>query len=301
MAGMTAATLTKAMDPPPGAQKSARRRGRPRFGRAAVLVVFGLYFVVPIAATFLFTVDDPVKGLNLSAYSQIFGVAGLWPALRLSLELAAATIALVYLLLVPAVVAVRLGGPRLRTVVEVVCTLPLVVPAIALTAGFTDVLKWGSDSMVPGQTTFVQQLLIDIQNPAFPVILLLAYTVMALPLAYRTLGAGMRALDVRTLLEAAQNNGAGRARAIVTVILPNLRGALMNTAFLTLALVLGEFTVSSILGFTPFAVWIVNGNAAGQGPVTIAVSIVSLVLTWLLLLVMSAGGSRRSSSTPTHQ
>ncbi|WP_439654361.1 ABC transporter permease [Streptacidiphilus carbonis] len=289
------------MDPPPGAQKSARRRGRPRFGRAAVLVVFGLYFVVPIAATFLFTVDDPVKGLNLSAYSQIFGVAGLWPALRLSLELAAATIALVYLLLVPAVVAVRLGGPRLRTVVEVVCTLPLVVPAIALTAGFTDVLKWGSDSMVPGQTTFVQQLLIDIQNPAFPVILLLAYTVMALPLAYRTLDAGMRALDVRTLLEAAQNNGAGRARAIVTVILPNLRGALMNTAFLTLALVLGEFTVSSILGFTPFAVWIVNGNAAGQGPVTIAVSIVSLVLTWLLLLVMSAGGSRRSSSTPTHQ
>ena len=301
MAGMTAATLTAAIDPPPGEQRSARRRGRPRFGRAAVLVIFGLYFAVPILASFLFTVDDPVKGFNLSAYSQIFSVAGLWPALRLSLELAVATIAVVYLLLIPAVVAVRLGGPRLRTFVELTCTLPLVVPSIALTAGITSVLRWGSDNMVPGQTTFIQQLLIDIQNPTFPVILLLAYVVMALPLAYRTLDAGMRALDVRTLLEAAQNNGAGRTRAIVTVILPNLRGALLNTAFLTLALVLGEFTVSSILGFVPFAVWIVNGNAAGQGPVTVAVSIVSLVLTWLLLLVLSAGGGRRGAATPANQ
>ena len=92
MAGMTAATLTASVDPPPGEELSARRCGRPRLGRAAVLVIFGLYFAVPILASFLFTVDDPVKGFNLSAYSQIFSVAGLWPALRLSLELAVATI-----------------------------------------------------------------------------------------------------------------------------------------------------------------------------------------------------------------
>ncbi|MFC1416956.1 ABC transporter permease [Streptacidiphilus cavernicola] len=274
------------------------RSDRPRFGRAAILLLCGVYFVVPVLASFLFTVDDPVHGFTLHAYSQIFKVDGLWPALQLSLELAVATIAVVYLLLVPAVVAVRLGSQRLRTVVELACTLPLVVPAIAFTAGITSVLSWGSNHLAVGSTLF--QLLVDIQNPSFPVILLLAYVVMALPLAYRTLDAGMRALDVRTLLEAAQNNGAGRTRAIITVILPNLRGALLNTAFLTLALVLGEFTVSSILGFQPFSVWIVNGNAAGQGDVTVAVSIVSLVLTWLLLLVLSAGGNRRrKASTPT--
>ncbi|MHA6760404.1 ABC transporter permease [Streptacidiphilus sp. PAMC 29251] len=276
---------------------STNLRNRPRFGRAAVLLFCGVYFVVPILASFLFTVDDPVHGFTLHAYREIFSVTGLWPALQLSLELAAATIVVVYLLLIPAVVAVRLGSPRLRTVVELTCTLPLVVPAIAFTAGITSVLSWGSNHLTQGSTMF--QLLVDIQNPDFPVILLLAYVVMALPLAYRTLDAGMRALDVRTLLEAAQNNGASRARAIVTVILPNLRGALLNTAFLTLALVLGEFTVSSILGFVPFSVWIVNGNASGQGDVTVAVSIVSLLLTWLLLLLLSAGGSRRGASTPT--
>jgi putative spermidine/putrescine transport system permease protein len=293
MAGLT----TTAVASPDQVQAPARRRrSRPRFGRAAVLLICGLYFAVPILASILFTVDDPVKGFNLSAYSAIFSVDGLWPALQLSLELAAATIAVVYLLLIPAVVAVRLGGPKLRTVVELACTLPLVVPAIAFTAGITSILSWGSDNL---RSTPFYQTLIAIQNPSFPVILLLAYVVMALPLAFRTLDAGMRALDVRTLLEAAQNNGASRGRAIVTVILPNLRGALLNTAFLTLALVLGEFTASSLLGYVPFAVWIVNGNASGQGPVTVAVSIVSLLLTWLLLLVLSAGGGRRKASTPT--
>jgi putative spermidine/putrescine transport system permease protein len=129
-------------------------------------------------------------------------------------------------------------------------------------------------------------------------VLLLAYVVMALPLAFRTLDSGMRALDVRTLLEAAQNNGAGRLRAIVFVILPNLRGAMLNAGMLTLALVLGEFTVSSILGYTPFAVWIVNGNAAGDGPVTTAVSLVSMVLTWVVLLALSVSGRRKSAATP---
>ena len=272
-------------------------RARPRFGRAAVLLLCGVYFAVPILASFLFTVDDPVHGFTLHAYTQIFKVGGLWPALQLSLELAVATIAVVYLLLIPAVVAVRLGSPRLRTVVELTCTLPLVVPAIAFTAGITSVLRWGSDTFQVGSAGF--QFFVDLQNPDFPVVLLLVYVVMALPLAYRTLDAGMRALDVRTLLEAAQNNGAGRTRAIVTVILPNLRGALLNTAVLTLALVLGEFTASSILGFTPFSVWIFNGNAAGEGDVTVAVSIVSLLLTWAILLVMSAGAGRRKASTPT--
>ncbi|WP_037609696.1 ABC transporter permease [Streptacidiphilus rugosus] len=269
--------------------------GRIRFGRASVLLIAGLYFVTPLLSTLWFTVDNSPSGFSLDAYRQIFTVPGLWPALQLSLLLALGTIALVFLLLIPTVVAVRLGSPRLRTVVELTCTLPLVVPSIALTAGISTVLRWCNDNLAP--TPFYRTFLLT-QNGTFPVVLLLAYVVMALPLAFRTLDAGMRALDVRTLLEAAQNNGASRGRAIVTVILPNMRTALLNTAFLTLALVLGEFTVASILGYVPFAVWIVNGNSAGQGPVTVAVSIVSLLLTWLLLLVLSAGGQRRGGGAP---
>jgi putative spermidine/putrescine transport system permease protein len=289
MAGVSA--LNSPTTAEPKASRSSRRTGgRPRFGRATVLAISAVYFIGPLLGSFIFTVDDPVKGFTLSAYSQIFSVAGLWPALQLSLLLSAATILVVFLLLIPTVIAVRLGSPRLRSVVEFICMLPLVVPSIALTAGINILLRWGTEYLPP--TPFWVTFL-DIQNGNFPVILLFAYVVMALPLAFRTLDAGMRAIDVRTLLEAAQNNGAGRARAIVTVILPNLRGAMLNAGMLTLAMVLGEFTVSSILGYTPFAVWIVNGNAAADGTVTTAVSLISLMLTWAVLLVMSVSGGRR--------
>jgi putative spermidine/putrescine transport system permease protein len=292
MAGLTIPTTSDAVSKP----GQARRGGRIRYGRGSVLLLAAVYFAVPVLCALWFTVDPGGKGFSFDAYAKIFSVPDLWPALRLSLLLTAATVLLVYLLLVPAVVAVRLGGPRLRAVVELTCTLPLVVPVIALTAGISSLLRWGNDNLAP--TPFFRTFVL-LQNENFPVVLLLAYVVMALPLAYRTLDAGMRALDVRTLLEAAQNNGASRARAVVTVILPNLRGALLNTAFLTLALVLGEFTTASILGYVPFAVWIVNGNAAGQGAVTVAVSMVSLLLTWLVLLVLSVGSARRTH-TQTH-
>lgn len=259
MAGVSNAGVASALYEPTVTSKNGRTknrtkkktdRSRPRLGRTAILLISGLYFIGPLLGSFVFTVDsDPVTGFSLSAYSQIFSVSGLWPSLQLSLLLAVATIALVFLLLIPTVIAVRLGSPRLRSVVEFVCMLPLVVPSIALTAGINILLRWGSDNLQP--TPFWDTLL-AIQNANFPVVLLLAYVVMALPLAFRTLDAGMRALDVRTLLEAAQNNGAGRARAIFFVVLPNLRGAMLNAGMLTLALVLGEFTVSSILGYTPF-------------------------------------------------
>ncbi|MFJ9747828.1 ABC transporter permease [Streptomyces chartreusis] len=261
--------------------------------RWGVLGLAGLYFLVPLAASVVFTVDVPGQGITFDAYGQIFSTEGFVSSLLLSLELALATIVVVLLLMVPAMVALRLGAPRLRPVVEVVCSLPLVVPPIAFVAGIGTVLKWGPEhlSRTPLFRTFVA-----IQNPDFPVVLVLAYVVMALPFVYRALDAGLRAIDVRTLVEAARSCGAGWPQALVRAVLPNLRGALLNASFLTLALVLGEFTVAQLLGFTPFAVWIVNVSGS-QAQLSVAVSVLSLLVTWVLLLVMAGFGGRTRSDS----
>ncbi|OIJ65606.1 ABC transporter permease [Streptomyces mangrovisoli] len=262
--------------------------------RWAVFGLAALYFLVPLAASVVFTVDVPGQGLTADAYTEILSTDGFGSSLLLSLELAAATIAVVLLLLVPATVALRLGAPRLRPVVEVVCSLPLVVPPIAFVAGISTVLKWGPDHL---SHTPLFQTFVAIQNPDFPFVLVLAYVVMALPFVYRALDAGLRAVDVRTLVEAARSCGASWPQALVRAVLPNLRGALLNSAFLTLALVLGEFTVSHLLGFTPFAVWIVNVGGE-QAQLSVAVSVLSLLLTWLLLLALaSAGGRSRTTAS----
>ncbi|KRC99140.1 MULTISPECIES: ABC transporter permease [unclassified Streptomyces] len=256
--------------------------------RWGVLGLAGLYFLVPLAASVVFTVDVPGQGVTFDAYTQIFSTAGFGSSLLLSLELAAATIAVVLLLMVPAMVALRLGSPRLRPVVEVVCSLPLVVPPIAFVAGIGTVLKWGPEHL---SRTPLFQTFVAIQDPGFPVVLVLAYVVMALPFVYRALDAGLRSVDVRTLVEAARSCGAGWPQALVRAVLPNLRGALLNASFLTLALVLGEFTVAQLLGFRPFAVWIVNVSGS-QAQMSVAVSVLSLLVTWALLLVLAGFGGR---------
>ncbi|GGX38874.1 ABC transporter permease [Streptomyces chartreusis] len=261
--------------------------------RWGVLGLAGLYFLVPLAASVVFTVDVPGQGITFDAYGQIFSTEGFVSSLLLSLELALATIVVVLLLMVPAMVALRLGAPRLRPVVEVVCSLPLVVPPIAFVAGIGTVLKWGPEHL---SRTPLFQTFVAIQNPDFPVVLVLAYVVMALPFVYRALDAGLRAIDVRTLVEAARSCGAGWPQALVRAVLPNLRGALLNASFLTLALVLGEFTVAQLLGFQPFAVWIVNVSGS-QAQLSVAVSVLSLLVTWVLLLVMAGFGGRTRSDS----
>lgn len=252
---------------------------------------------MPLAASVIFTVDVPGQGLNVDAYAQILGTDGFLPSLVLSLELAAATIAVVLLLMVPAMVALRLGAPRLRPVVEVICSLPLIVPPIAFVAGIGTVLKWGPEYLA---TTPLFQTFVALQNPDFPIVLVLAYVVMALPFVHRALDAGLRAVDVRTLVEAARSCGAGWPQALVRAVLPNLRGALLNAAFLTLALVLGEFTVAQLLGFQPFAVWIYSIGGS-QAQMSVAVSVLSLFLTWALLLAVATLGGRRAPSRTASQ
>ncbi|MFE4366968.1 ABC transporter permease [Streptomyces sp. NPDC056835] len=297
------AALTPTAAPAPGGTPRQARDGkavrvrarrRPRVWRGAVLALAGLYFLVPLLSSFVFTVHTPGQGLSFAAYTGILSAEGFTQSLLLSLGLAAATIALALLLAVPALIAVRLGAPRLRPLVEIVCMLPLVVPPIALVTGVTTVLRWGPDHL---SRTPLYQTFLAVQNESFPVVLVLAYTVLALPFVYRSLDAGLRAVDVPTLVEAARNCGASRPYVILRVILPNLRSSLAGASFLTLALVLGEYTIASLLGFRPFAVWIVSVSGA-QARMSVAVSLLSLLITWALLLLLSRAGTRAVSATP---
>lgn len=288
MAALASVTgVPEAAEPPP----PPPRAGRPRVWRGIVLVLAAAYFLVPLVTSFWFTVYNDMTGFSLSTYTDLLVAEGFGRSLGLSLGLAAATIVLVLALTLPAMLAVRLSAPRLRPVMEVVCTLPLVVPPITFVTGIGKSLQVGGEVLAP---TPFWATLIAIQDPAFPIVLVLAYVVLALPFAYRSLDAGLATMDVRTLVEAARNLGASWPQVIFRVVVPNLRSALASASFLTLALVLGEFTVARLLGYQPFSVWIVTISGS-QAQLSVAASVLSLLLTWLLLLVVSTASGRKRS------
>jgi putative spermidine/putrescine transport system permease protein len=152
------------------------------------------------------------------------------PALWLSIRISALTIAMTMVVMLPTAIWVNTRAARFRSAVEVATMLPYVVPPIALVVGaggaFRDFAPWflRSDySLVP------------------------FYAILAMPFTFRALDAGLRAIDLRTMLDAARSLGASPLRAVLRVVIPNIRSALSGATFLTFTVVLGEFTIASLL------------------------------------------------------
>jgi putative spermidine/putrescine transport system permease protein len=253
-----------------------------------------VYFLVPIAASVWFTIRER-DGVSLETYAEIPGAEGFAEAFTRSLALAGLTVVIALVLMVPTVVLVNLRLPRLRTTVELLTLMPLILPPIALVVGVRSVLAWAPDYFFG---TPLAEAFFALQEPALPWILVFVYVVLALPFVYRALDAGVRGADLHTLTEAARNLGASWPRVLVSVVLPVLRTSVLNASFLTLALVMGEYTIAVILGFETFPTWIVRISGS-QPQLSVAVSVLSLVVTWLLLLMISALDRRRGTKEST--
>jgi putative spermidine/putrescine transport system permease protein len=255
--------------PGPVERPQHRRRSRPVW-RWAILVVVGAYFVIPLYAALRFT--------GFHSFPAVFSQVGFASALELSLKLAAVTTVLTIVLMLPTSIYVHLRLPKVRRLLEGLTILPIVIPPVVLIVGVLEVS--------PG---FLKST---------PYLLALEYVVLAMPFAYRSFDAGLRAFDLHTLVEAAQSLGAGWRQTLWRVLMPNLRTALLSAIVLTVALVLGEFTMASLALYQTFPVWIVNFDQT-SGPISVAASLLALFVTWVFLMAITliAGRSRRSGGT----
>jgi len=228
-----------------------------------ILLLAGLYFVIPLYAALRFA--------GLKAFPDIFKQAGFADAIELSLRLAVITTILTLVLMVPTTIYVHLRLPQIRRTMEGITILPIVIPPIVLIIG---VLK-----VAPGFLL------------STPYLLALVYVILAMPFAYRSLDAGLRAVDLKTLTEASNSLGAGWPTTLWRVVLPNIRTAMLSATVLTVALVLGEFTMASLALYVTFPVWIVQFEQ-NSGPVSVAASLLALFVTWLLLMVIVTVGGQ---------
>ncbi len=268
---VAAGALAEELVTPPGRRRAGGRR-RLRLWRGVVLVLAAIYFFVPIYAALRFALEDNLGHFSLAALSAIPHATGFMSAFLLSLRLAAVTMAITLVLVVPTTIFVHLRHPRLLVAFDGISLLPIGIPPIVLIVGVLQV----APSILKGT----------------PYLLSLEYVVLAMPFAYRSLDAGLRAIDLKTLVEASRSLGGNLRSTLWRVILPNLRSALLSAVILTAALVLGEFTMASLDLYSTLPVWVVNTELL-TAHISVAVSILSLLLTWVLLLGLSAFDRRQ--------
>ena len=261
------------------ARRAPREHRRPSFWTIFWLIMAALYFLIPLYSTLQFSLETGQHSYGFKWYGQTFADPMFRTSFLFSLRLAVETVIIGLVLMVPTVYWVHLRLPQLRPLMDVVSILPFVVPPVALVVGLSgvfNVLPW---------------MLSNSQILAF------IYVILALPFTYRSLDAGMRAINVKTLTEAAQSVGAPGWKTLLFVILPNIRTAMLGGAFLTLAIVMGEYTISSLLLFNTFAVYMYYiGNTEAQPAAALA--IISFTLTWgamMGLFLLSRRRGRGSS------
>ncbi|MDY7528678.1 MULTISPECIES: ABC transporter permease [unclassified Cryobacterium] len=257
--------------------------------RALILGVIGFLFVIPFVAMVEFTLRKGLAGgHDFSRWSALFqgGLTGPYRqvlvAVGNSVGLAVGTVLIVLLLLVPTMLLVHIRFPRLRRLLEFVCILPISIPAIVLVVGLAPVYSVLSRLAGSGVWT-----------------LSLAYGIIVLPYAYRAIQANLDAVDVRTLSEAARTLGAGWGSVLFRVLLPNLRRGLLAGAFIAVAVVLGEFTIASLLSRVNLQTALVVVSKADPYTAVI-LSLLSLILAFLLLLLIGRLGAERTRS-PRHR
>ena len=251
-----------------------------------VLVVSAIFFLAPLLTlaryalqnvpTVLLGWDTLFDKWSLSGLFEAFEEPAFWESLQLSLKLAIGTVLVILLLLVPTAIWVHLRVPKARALIEFLTLLPYMIPAIALVAGIIIVkpyARWflNSDySLIP------------------------FYMVLALSFTYRSIDAGLRAIDLRTLVDASRSLGAGWIATLFRVLLPNLRTSIISASFLTAAIVIGEYTLASVLlkqTLPAFQIVFVGREPqAGYG-----LNLLALLVTVLLFVLLSVLTRPRTS------
>jgi putative spermidine/putrescine transport system permease protein len=241
------------------------RLPRLRYWRGVVLFLAAAYFLIPLYAGLKFSLENDSNHFSFYAIDAIPSQTGFTQAFWLSIRLAGLTTVLTMALMIPTATYVHLKLPKMRRVLDFVTILPIVIPPIVLILGVLHAAPlWLKSS---------------------PYLLSLVYVVLALPFVYRSLDAGLSAIDLKTLVEASRSLGGRWVSTLVRVILPNLRAAILSATVLTIALVLGEFTMASLDLWTTLPVWIYQFQQS-DAHIATAVSMLSLIGTWVLLAVI---------------
>ena len=231
-------------------------------------LAFGLlYFILPLVGMTNFSLKMRRGEYSFDAYAKVLGDSQFQQTFSYSVTMALVTIVFGVVLVVPTAYWVRLRLPSLRPYIEFVTLLPLVIPAIVIVFGYIRLYNTSSWLPLTG-TAFGTNIL-----------LMFGYATLSLPYMYRAVDTGLAAIDVRTLTEAAQSLGAGWTRILFRIILPNVLIAVLSGAFLTFAIVIGEFTMAALLNRPAFGPYmqLLGANRAYEPA---ALAVIAFGITW---------------------
>jgi putative spermidine/putrescine transport system permease protein len=216
------------------------------------------YIFIPLLSASEYTFKTSVQGkYSLDNYRSVFEEPDFLHYVLRSFWLSALSVIITLLFQLPLQTWLHIKQSRLKSLVETISLLPLIIPVVAFAIGAQVAMPM-----------FVQDSVLELP---------FLYAMLTLPYTYRAIDIGLSSVPLRTLYEAARISGGNWSQTITRAIIPNIRGAILASAALGFALCIGEFTLTSLLHWDTFPTWI---NDVSQDSVlqAITLSVISLII-----------------------
>jgi putative spermidine/putrescine transport system permease protein len=255
-----------------------------------LLGVWGVFLALPIVATLFYSVATVWRnkafpdGFTLRWWIDTLSEPRVLSALWNSTWLAALTVVVVALLVLPALYWAYVRNPRIRTVMQLCALLPFALPFVVLAYG----IKRLAAASELTQTWESSVLLV-----------VLGHVALAFPFFLWPVDGAMASVGVRRLSEAAEASGASALSTLVRVIIPNIRTGILTGSILTFATSFGEYSIARIItgsSFETLPVWQVAALDDTRGnPNGVAVM---AMFTFALMFAVSVLIARASQGEP---
>jgi len=197
------------------------------------LVLVGIYLLLPFGMTLIYSLfvewtDVLPHGFTLRNYADLFSDAEFWACIGRTLVLCAVSVMLTIFILLLAMYVVIIVDRRLAKFMQLVCMIPYALQGVILSIGII--------SIYSGTGTILSNRMLMLFG---------AYTILVLPYIYQGIRNSINAIDVNTLLQAAEMLGCGKFRAYVQVVIPNIFSGILISALLAESIVFGDFVLAN--------------------------------------------------------
>ena len=235
-------------------------------GLIVLFLVAPSLLVIPLSFSDSRLLSFPPPGWSMRWYEAYFGALEWRSATIVSFLAALLTMIAATAIGTIAAYGLRVSASRLFQVAFIIFMLPMMIPAILIAIGvFLLYAQLGLNNTLAG--------------------IVLAHTVMAIPLVVITVAAGLRSYDMNQEM-AARSLGASRAWAFLTITLPQIKVSVISGALLAFITSLDEVVIALFIAggdYTTLTKRMFNALRDEIDPTIAAISTLLLLISALLL------------------
>lgn len=208
-------------------------------GSAAIMLVLIAYLLLPLIVTIVYSLFDKwteivPRGFSVKSYVELFQNPEFLMCILRSLIICVVPIVLTTVIILLAMFVTTLYFPKLDKYVQIICMIPYTIQGVILSVSILA-------AYVRSETFLSNRM----------VMLFGAYSVIIMPYIYQGIKNGMSAVNVHTLVEAAEMLGCSRIYAFFKVVVPNLISSVVVSS-LAVGIIFGDYVLVRNLTGTSF-------------------------------------------------